>query len=78
MRLHYLAIGQKNKKILLLSYKGLSDFDSSIFPDFSHQTRRFVQSMEGQLNYCPEKLSHSSWLWNEGFENLFFKEFEFA
>ena len=59
MRLHYLAIGQKNKKIYSLIRQRLSKNATSIFPDFSHQTRRFVQSMEGQLFLSPGVMNKS-------------------
>ena len=45
--MHYSAIGQKNKKLLLLSQQRLTVFGPPKTPRFLHQTRKFVQSIEG-------------------------------
>jgi hypothetical protein len=47
MRLHYLAITPKNIKFLLLTQQQLTVFNPQKNPPFLHQTRKFVQSIEG-------------------------------
>ena len=47
MRLHYLAIDQKNKFFLLLTTQRLTVFNPKKNPRFLHQTRRFVQRVGG-------------------------------
>jgi hypothetical protein len=49
MRLHYPAIGQKNKIFLFHIRQALSDFYQQKNHEFSHETRKFVQRVEGQL-----------------------------
>ena len=47
LRLHYSATDQKNKIFLLLSQQRLTVFNHEKNPRFLHQTRKFVQSIEG-------------------------------
>ncbi len=47
MRLHYPATDQKNNFFLLLSQQRLTGFNPQKNHRFLHQTRRFVQSIEG-------------------------------
>ena len=49
MRLHYLAMGQKNKNLLLLITSLLINFWPKKNCRFLHQTRKFVQRVEGQV-----------------------------
>jgi len=47
--LHYSAICEKNKKIYLLITKAVSDFVNQKNHEFSHETRKFVQRVEGHV-----------------------------
>jgi hypothetical protein len=48
MRLHFFAIGQKNKIFLFLISQPLTDFTPQKNSRFSHQIRKFVLYMEGE------------------------------